>query len=256
MNDLSDFLEFEREDMSGLPSSFAKVSSVDTKGLQLIFDGETQSSGKVYSCNAGMDYKVGDRVKVSKDGSSYIVDYVVGDPGSRTSSGESGDKFPTGGSTGQVLKKKSDKNGDVEWGGVLPTGGTNGQILMKDGSTDQKVKWGSASSNTSISALTNGNYSATLDSSGNIVPKSTTYRGTVGTSSVPWNGLYTVGSISLGNALSKLGFFGATPISKITLSTSSSNQGFTTVTSSNLSTTGVYVLNNIVGILKKYGLIG
>ncbi|MBQ3178659.1 MAG: recombinase family protein [Clostridia bacterium] len=50
---------------------------------------------------------------------------------------------------------------------------------------------------------------------------------------------------------SKLGFFGTTPIIKQTLSTSSNNMSYTSATSSNY----LYVLNNLVGILKnKYGL--
>lgn len=50
----------------------------------------------------------------------------------------------------------------------------------------------------------------------------------------------------------KLGFFGATPIAKQTLSTSSNNMSYSSATSSNY----LYVLNNLVGILKnKYGLI-
>lgn len=81
---------FQSEDLNGIPSSFATVSAVDTSGVQLVFDGESQSSGKVYACNAGMTYKVGDRVKVTKDGGSYVVDYVVGDPGSRTPEGGGG----------------------------------------------------------------------------------------------------------------------------------------------------------------------
>lgn len=190
---------FQGEDLNGIPSSFATVSAVDTSGVQLVFDGESQSSGKVYACNAGMTYKVGDRVKVTKDGGSYVVDYVVGDPGSRT---------PEGG------------------GGA-----------------------------TSVNRLVNGTYIASLLTSGHFAP---TGSGAVslGSSSYPWAGLYTTGNISLGNSSSKLGFFGTDPIAKITLSTSSNNQGFTTVTRNNYTTTGVYVINNIVGILKKYGLIG
>jgi len=59
--------------------------------------------------------------------------------------------------------------------------------------------------------------------------------------------------VSIGSSKSsKLGFFGTTPIIKQTLSTSSNNMSYTSATSSNY----LYVLNNLVGILKnKYGLI-
>lgn len=54
------------------------------------------------------------------------------------------------------------------------------------------------------------------------------------------------------NQSSQIGFFAATPVSRQTLSTSSTNMGYTSATSSNYLT----VINNIAGILKKYGLIG
>lgn len=54
------------------------------------------------------------------------------------------------------------------------------------------------------------------------------------------------------NQSSQIGFFAATPVSRQTLSTSSTNMGYTSATSSNY----LVVLNNVAGILKKYGLIG
>ncbi len=54
------------------------------------------------------------------------------------------------------------------------------------------------------------------------------------------------------NQSSQIGFFAATPVARQTLSTSSTNMGYTSATSSNYLT----VINNIAGILKKYGLIG
>lgn len=54
------------------------------------------------------------------------------------------------------------------------------------------------------------------------------------------------------NQSSQIGFFAATPVTRQTLSTSSTNMGYTSATSSNYLT----VINNIAGILKKYGLIG
>lgn len=54
------------------------------------------------------------------------------------------------------------------------------------------------------------------------------------------------------NQSSQIGFFAATPVSRQALSTSSTNMGYTSATSSNY----LVVLNNVAGILKKYGLIG
>lgn len=76
----------------------------------------------------------------------------------------------------------------------------------------------------------------------------------LGTSTYPWHYAY-IGSntVMIGTtASSKLGFFGTAPIAKQTLSLSSNNMGYTSVTASNY----LYALNNIIGILKnKYGLI-
>lgn len=50
---------------------------------------------------------------------------------------------------------------------------------------------------------------------------------------------------------SKVGFFGITPATRQTLSTTSQNQGYTSATASNYLT----IINNMVGILKKLGLL-
>lgn len=51
----------------------------------------------------------------------------------------------TGGTTGQVLTKKSNTDLDFEWadntGSGVPAGGTTGQVLRKRSSTDQDVEW-------------------------------------------------------------------------------------------------------------------
>ena len=58
---------------------------------------------------------------------------------------------PEGGETGQVLKKKSDQNGDVEWnyesggGSGVPSGGITGQVLKKASNDDGDVVWANES---------------------------------------------------------------------------------------------------------------
>lgn len=59
-----------------------------------------------------------------------------------------GEGVPAGGTTGQVLVKKSDKDNDTEWkdssgvgGTSLPVGGTAGQVLVKDGDEETDLKW-------------------------------------------------------------------------------------------------------------------
>ena len=83
---------------------------------------------------------------------------------------------------------------------------------------------------------------------------STSYPFYLGTSSLYWQYAY-IGStqVKIGSSsYSKIGFFAGTPITRQTLSTYSQNMGYSSATSSNY----LKVLNNVVGILSKYGLIG
>lgn len=84
---------------------------------------------------------------------------------------------------------------------------------------------------------------------------STSYDNTcyLGTSSYYWQCAY-IGSdtVKIGSTTSsKVGFFNGTATRQQTLSTTSQNMSFSSATSSNYLT----ILNNLVGILKKYGLI-
>lgn len=108
----------------------------------------------------------------------------------------------------------------------------------------------------SVSKLTNGSNSVELNASKQLVP-SVSAGSSLGSSSYPFESCYLgKGTIQIGaNSLStgtKIGFYGATPIVRQTLSTSSQNMGYTSATSSNYLT----ILNNVVGIMKKLGLIG
>lgn len=106
--------------------SFATISSVTGTGVTLILDGQDEDGGKEYKANACAVFQVGDRVKVHKDSGTLVVEFPIGAPGSRV-------PIPAGGSDGQVLKKASAADFDVEWGdgGGLPSGGSNGQVLTK-----------------------------------------------------------------------------------------------------------------------------
>ena len=87
----------------------------------------------------------------------------------------------------------------------------------------------------------------------NLGPTSST-RYSLGTSSYYWHNVY-LGSnyAKIGyNTRSQIGFYGATPIVRQTLSTTYNNQNYTSATANNY----LYILNNIAGILKKLGLIG
>ena len=57
---------------------------------------------------------------------------------------DSSAQVPSGGTSGQVLTKKSGTNYDAEWetpGSSLPSGGTSGQVLTKNSSTDGDASW-------------------------------------------------------------------------------------------------------------------
>lgn len=82
----------------------------------------------------------------------------------------------------------------------------------------------------------------------------TTYPFYLGTSSLYWHYAY-LGSNTAkigSSASSKIGFFAGSPIARQTLSTYSQNMSYSAATSSNY----LKILNNLVGILVKYGLIG
>ena len=82
----------------------------------------------------------------------------------------------------------------------------------------------------------------------------TTYPFYLGTSSYYWHYAYIGSTIAKigSSASSKIGFFAGSPIARQTLSSTSQNMGYSTATAS------IYlkILNNLVGILSKYGLIG
>lgn len=83
---------------------------------------------------------------------------------------------------------------------------------------------------------------------------STTYPFYLGTTTYYWHYAY-LGSntVKIGStASSKIGFFAGTPLARQTLSSTSQNMSYSTATASNY----LKILNNLVGILVKYGLIG
>lgn len=157
---------------------------------------------------------------------------------------------PSGGSSGQVLAKSSGSDYALAWktiAGMLPSGGSSGQYLYKTGSSDYAVGWTNAPT---VAKLVNGDYYLQLSSSGLVYGRSKYYPLTLGNSSYPLASVYTE-SGTFGTSSGKIGFFGATPIAKQTLSTSYNNMGFSSATDSN----HLYILNNVVGILKKLGLM-
>ena len=169
-------------------------------------------------------------------------------------------ELPAGGSIGQMLVKSNSLDYQVQWAtpptNHIPSGGSDGQMLVKDGSIAYALKWADMPSTTvSQLYLSNANY-VSLTTGRALVPhaSSSTYAYSLGTSSLPWYHLYTgAGYTRLCTSGGRLGFFGATPQVKQTLSLSYNNMGYSSVTENNM----VTALNNLIGILRgRYGLIG
>lgn len=121
--------------------NFATIGEIFEDGVSLVFDGQDAATEKHYKVNTSIVFKTGDRVKILADSGTYVVEYAVGTP---KRDGEEIVGVPTGGSAGQVLKKSSDNNYDMQWGGVdgmLPKGGTKGQFLVKDTTIDHDASW-------------------------------------------------------------------------------------------------------------------
>lgn len=233
----------------------ATVGAVTETGVTLIFAGEDAASEKTYQGNVSAALKAGDRVKITKDSGTYLIDYAVGVPGS-AAGGDAA--LPTGGTKGQVLVKKSSADGDVEWdtisltGGLptggtdgqllakngtanysgqwvdnpIPTGGSDGQVLMKDGSTARKLKFGSPSAG----QLVAGAHKVTLSTAG-VLAGGSSKDVSLGSSSYPFKDVYADGTIALaqgysgsvlklGGSNATIGFFGATPVRRPTVSAS------------------------------------
>lgn len=131
-------------------SNFATIGAVYEDGVTLLFDGQTDASEKHYKVNTSIQFAAGQRVKVIKDSGTYVVEYIVGNPGADVPGGGSG--LPSGGTKGQVLKKASSTDGDAEWETMygIPSGGTTGQILVKSNSTAGAASWDDNRSNSVV----------------------------------------------------------------------------------------------------------
>ena len=242
------------EETATIVRNFATIGAVYADGVSLIFDGEDAPTEKHYLCNTNVYFSPGDRVRILEDSGTYIVEYVVGSPKQSETVG-----IPEGGTTGQALRKTSGENYSASWQNVneVPTSGTTGYVLTK---TTTGYSWKAVPTEVDISLLTNGSNTVGLTSATLFAPSvtSSTSAGiSIGSSSYWFKNLYAggnYGSVHLCQSTSNstLSFFGATAQSRLTLSTTSANQGYTSATSSNY----LNIINNIAGILKKYGLIG
>lgn len=241
MNQFVDIVADEQGGSAEQPivRKLATVGAVYADGVSLIFDGESTATEKHYKTNTAIIFAAGDRVKIAEVSGTYVVEYIVGAPGldcpipAGGSTGQvlakSGNgnyavewktiaSIPAGGTTGQVLAKSSDGDYATQWKtvGAIPAGGTTGQALVKNSDTDGDVEWGM------VKKIGLSAYYAYMNNF-DFVPlsSSSSYPYGLGTSTLPWFHLYTGGgNTRLCSAGGKLGFFGATPAVKQTLSSS------------------------------------
>lgn len=207
----------------------AVVGAVNTDGVTLIFPGEDEAGEKNYKCNAAVKLSAGDRVKIVKDSGTYLVEYPIGAPNSSLPR-----ELPTGGSTGQILRKTE---GGAAWANEsreLPTGGSTGQVLTKTsggaawqnaptelptgGSTGQvltKMSTGTAWQTATATQLKSGSYSLSYTYAGQLV---------------------NTGGMTVCSSSGNLGFFGSTGARKTTLTTTAT-------------------LTQLINALKSYGLV-
>ena len=239
----------------------ATVIAVEPEGLQLLLDGEEEAGEKLYKCANNVLFKVGDRVKLTEDSGTFMVDYALGLPMERVLIPEGGtdgqvlakdgsDAFtlkwvnagggiPTGGSSGQVLAKASASNYDLKWitpdKNHIPTGGSTGQVLMKSSYTDYALKWGDMTVTAKTDKLENSLYYIQLSGT-TLKPESPSID--LGSNAYPFGDIYTSGNAKFGlNAYSTLGFFGSSGATKQTVASSAT-------------------VSTLITALKAYGLIG
>ena len=253
-------------------ATFATIDEIFDDGVTLIFDGQETATEKHYKVNSFAIFKAKDRVRIIKDSGTYVVEYTVGVPKKtfNADTATNADNAESSSAAKALIDAASSRSkvylkissSQLYFGTSashltaipkLPGGGTSGQCLIKNSNTDYAVSWGTPS----VTQLYyNSTDYVTLNSSRQLVPHahSSTYKYSLGSLSYPWADLYIGrGVIQLGNNASynTLGFFGATPTSRKTISTASNNMGYSSATESNY----LKVLNNLVGALKTYGLI-
>lgn len=123
--------------------NFATIGGVYNDGVSLLFDGTERPSEKHYKVNTSIAFHAGDRVKILADSGTYIVEYVVGNPMLDSDSVDGSTvAIPSGGTTGQYLRKSSDKDFDMAWkNGDIPSGGDKFCMLTKASDNDGDFCW-------------------------------------------------------------------------------------------------------------------
>ena len=70
----------ELEEKDPVDSNFARIIDIYANGLLIQIEGESEPRTKLCRCNRFGVFHVGDRVKIIKDGGTYVVEYPIGMP--------------------------------------------------------------------------------------------------------------------------------------------------------------------------------
>ena len=142
-------------DGNGIKSITKTGTSGKVDTYTITFDDDTTETFTVTNGNDGQDGEDGNGIKsIEKTSTSGLVDtYTITFDDDTTTTftvtngkdGEDGEGVPDGGTTGQILRKKSNTDQDTEWADPgeadLPSGGTTGQVLTKKSNDDGDVEW-------------------------------------------------------------------------------------------------------------------
>ena len=142
-------------DGNGIKSITKTGTSGKVDTYTITFDDDTTETFTVTNGNDGQDGEDGNGIKsIEKTSTSGLVDtYTITFDDDTTTTftvtngkdGEDGEGVPDGGTTGQILRKKSNTDQDTEWADPgeadLPAGGTTGQVLTKKSNDDGDVEW-------------------------------------------------------------------------------------------------------------------
>ena len=132
---------------SGLVDTYTITFDDDTTETFTVTNGADGEDGR-----DGADGQDGNGIEdIEKTSTAGLVDtytITLDDGTTKTftvTNGADGEGVPDGGTTGQILRKKSNTDQDTEWADPseadLPAGGTTGQVLTKKSNDDGDVEW-------------------------------------------------------------------------------------------------------------------
>ena len=132
---------------SGLVDTYTITFDDDTTETFTVTNGADGEDGR-----DGADGQDGNGIDdIEKTSTAGLVDtytITLDDGTTKTftvTNGADGEGVPDGGTTGQILRKKSNTDQDTEWADPseadLPAGGTTGQVLTKKSNDDGDVEW-------------------------------------------------------------------------------------------------------------------